>query len=110
RLRIAADPEFTDAALIETVEADLKAARSDDEDLNCRIDLQLGEFLLAAALAGRRDGAALADRALAALDRATTRNAPALRTLAIRALGDAYQRRSSVLRKAREAAKSAKTK
>ena len=101
------DPGFTDTVLLVKVEALFVKARAVDEDFNCRIDLALGEMLLAAALAGKDNVESLYRRALASFELAATRNAPALRGDTIRALADAYARRNIVLRKAKESKRAA---
>jgi hypothetical protein len=107
RLLVQQDPSFTSPALVRTVIGHFTAARGADDELNCRIDLSLGDLLLTAALAGKGD-ASTYDEAVAALERATTRQAPGLRAVAVRALSEAYARRPAAMRRLREAARSAK--
>jgi hypothetical protein len=102
RILIRSDPSFSDAGLIGNVETNFNAARGINGDLECRIDLEFGEMLLAAALAGKADVNSLYSRAVTSLELATTRDAPVLRAETIRALADAYAKRNAVLRKARE--------
>jgi hypothetical protein len=101
RILLRDDPSFSDAGLADKVEANFTAARGASEDLDCRIDLELGEFMLAAALAGQGDVRARYERAIASLELAARRNAPALRGETVRALAEAYARRPAVLRKAK---------
>jgi len=106
RILMRSDPSFGDVGLIEKVEDNFKAARGINQDLECRIDLEFGEMLLAAALAGKGDADSLYRRAVASLELATTRDAPALRATTIRALADAYARRNTFLRIGKKSARS----
>ena len=100
RILIHSDPGFESPALLRDVETSFSAARNNDPELNCLIDLEFGETLLAMALAGKGDVESLYDRAVASLQIATTRNAPALRNETMKALREAYARRGEVMRKA----------
>ena len=102
RLEIPSDPSRLDTALIGKITESFSVARGVDDDLNCRIDLQLGDLLLTAAIADKGGAAEmLCDRAIASLELATTRNAPALRATTLRVLADAYARRPAIVRHAR---------
>jgi hypothetical protein len=101
RILIRDDPSFNDAGLVDKVETNFAAARGAGADLDCRIDLELGEFLLAAAAAGKGDLRVRYEQAVASLERAAGRNAPALRAETVRALAEAYAWRPTILKKAR---------
>jgi tetratricopeptide (TPR) repeat protein len=102
RLLIRSDPSFSDAGLIDKVDANFCAARGINPDLECRIDLEFGELLLEAALAGKGEARSLYRRAVSSLQLAATHDAPALRAVTIRALTDAYARRGALPRKAKD--------
>jgi len=94
------DPE----ALI-TMRESFEVARGVNSELDCRIDLQLGIALLQASQTAKSNIRELYDEAVAALERAVQYNVPELRTETIAALRDAYDRRNSILSKARDSAK-----
>jgi hypothetical protein len=104
RLLIRQDPTYQSITLIPDVESQFNKARGLDADLDCRIDLELGDLLVTAARLGRGDVTELYGRAVLALERAAGRDAPALRTDTIRALADAYARRQSLLRRTKGSA------
>jgi hypothetical protein len=106
RIALRSDPSFSGSGLLDQVEANFNAARGVDSDLECRIDLEFGELLLAAAMAKKGDVKMLYRRSLTALEAAAGRDAPALRAETMRALADAYSRSAAVARIANESSKS----
>ncbi len=102
RISIRSDPSFSDAGLADKVDVTFKPARGVNSELDCRIDLELGELLFDLALAGKGDVNDLYARAVATLELATTRDAPALRAVTVKVLAEAYARRGAVLGKARK--------
>jgi tetratricopeptide (TPR) repeat protein len=110
RILIGLDPSFGGADLIPKAEDSLNAARGVNPNLDCGIDLVLGQMMLTVALAGKGDAQFWYRRAVTFLELAVTRDAPSFRAEAIKALADAYAKRSVVLRKATsKASASAKT-
>jgi tetratricopeptide (TPR) repeat protein len=107
RIALRLDPSFNDGGLVDRVEGIFSAARGVDSDLDCRIDLEFGELLLAAALAKKGDVKMLYRRSLMMLESAAGRDVPLLRPEALRALADAYARNGAVSRIASESSKSA---
>jgi hypothetical protein len=102
RIAIRSDPLLADEELIRKVENNFRAARGLNETLECRIDLEFGQLLLTAALAGKGNVRSLYEQSLSSLEAASLRNAPALRSEVLRALAEGYARRGAVARKARE--------
>lgn len=99
RIHLGLDPSFSGSDLMSKIEGNLNAARGIDPNLDCGIDLVLGEVLLAAALAGKGDARSLYQRAVSSFELAATRDAPELRAESIKALADAYAKRNVVMRK-----------
>jgi hypothetical protein len=99
RVLIRTDPALGNADLVAQVETLFQAARGATDELNCRIDLELGALLLTAAAAGKGAADDLSRRGVEALERAAGCDAPALRGEVVRALSSGYARRSAILRR-----------
>jgi hypothetical protein len=104
RVAIASDPLIADDTLIHSASVSLNEARGLDADLDCHVDIVLGELLLNAARLGKGDVAALYRAAVDCLERAIRHDAPTARTEATLALAAAYSARRSILRKAKPSA------
>lgn len=105
QILIRSDPQFANEGTISAVEERLKWARGANSELDCRIELALGEMLLSAALLGKGDLSSLYARAIDSLEAAIGKYVPALRAETLRALTDAYAKRDAVRRKSRDSKK-----
>jgi hypothetical protein len=96
----------SDPDALNIMRTNFNLARGVNSELNCRIDLEMGCRLLQGALEAKSNNKAVYDEAVAALERAASHDAPALRTETIDALREAYTMRNAVLIKAKDSSRS----
>jgi hypothetical protein len=104
RIAIRNDPTISDDKLVHDATVLLDEARGLDADLDCYVDLVLGELLLTAARLGKGEVVALYRAAIDSLERAIRHDAPTVRAEAAIALAAAYAARRSILRKTKASA------
>jgi tetratricopeptide (TPR) repeat protein len=105
RIEARSDSSLKDPAGIERVQQRFHGARGWNKELDCCIDLELGQFLLTLALQGSGDVVSWYHQAVRAFERALDSRQPATRDAALHALLSAYSQRAGVEQRQRQLAR-----